>query len=208
MGIIYRWVSISSDAGALEHPLSDPPSLCFLTLCSLNHHFGSIPACTRARRPGCSLFPSTPHSSMCFLLSAWLFTDLPFFPHQAKWLLINSSGLLPPTCVCYSGSPAVPLLPSPPHLRCYLHRNLPVNPQSSFSSSSICLTVSLSPSIPHSSSLLFKQWKKRTDEEKQPHFKGRYSQRGTTFQTELKLENQTGSNFIVKHLNSASASKV
>lgn len=149
-------VTSSSGEGPLSIrvPLADPLSLCPPAASpprSLNQCLGSVPTCTCARRPGCSVFPSTPHSSVCFLLSAWLFTDLPFPPHQPQWLLINSSGLFPPACVCHSGSPTVPLLPSPPHLSCYLHRNLSINPESSFSTSSICLSFSFYPLLSFSS---------------------------------------------------------
>lgn len=77
--------------------LPDPPSLCPLPLCSLNQRFGSVPACIRARRPGCLLFS---HSSVCFLLSAWLFTDLPFFPiGQNGFSLIVQGSFLQPMFV-------------------------------------------------------------------------------------------------------------
>lgn len=95
------------------------------------------PACRCARRPVRSVFAFPPH--LCFLHPDYLLTFLSFFSlHQAKWLLMNSSGLPP--------QPAFVTLIHLLHLSfltfsCYLHRKLSINPESS--SSIICLSVSL-----------------------------------------------------------------
>lgn len=88
------------------------------------------------------------HTTLVFPASR-LFTFLSFFfpsLHQAKWLLMNSSGLPPAAGVRHIDSPPAPFLPPLLTFRCYLHRKPSINPFNPESCSSlICLSVSLTP---------------------------------------------------------------
>lgn len=91
------------------------------------------------------------HTCLFFLHPDYLLTFL-FTPHQAKWLLMNSSGLLPP---CHIDSPPVRFLHSSPLFSGVIYSERFLLTLRGASPLLQSASLSLSPSIHHSTS--FKQ---------------------------------------------------